>query len=195
MKLNYHNVEFVKSAVAPEGFLKDGLPQVAFAGRSNAGKSSVINCILNRRSFARVSATPGKTAHVNYFRIDQKAYFADLPGYGFAKVPDAERRRWGRLMEAYFAGGFITLGVVIIDIRRDPNRDDRTMLDWFLNSGRPFVVLANKCDKLSPTAGEKRIGELREALALPEEVPLIRFSAEKGTGKDQLMAILDGDSF
>ncbi len=189
--MNYNKVEFIKSAADAKGFIKDGLPQIAFAGRSNAGKSSVINRILNRKGFARVSATPGKTAHVNYFAIEKKVYFADLPGYGFAKVPDSEKRRWGKLMESYFAAGFITFGVLVVDIRRNANADDRTMVTWFENAGCPYVVLANKCDKLSPTAGRKRVEGLREELGCSEGVEIIRFSAEKGEGKDRLVAMIE----
>ena len=102
MPLNFNKAEFVRSAGEPKDFLRDGLPQFAFAGRSNVGKSSVINRLLNRKNFARVGATPGKTSQVNYFRIDGKLYFTDLPGYGYAKVSKEERDRWGRLMESYF---------------------------------------------------------------------------------------------
>ena len=189
--MNYNKVEFIKSAADTKGFIKDGLPQIAFAGRSNAGKSSVINRVLNRKGFARVSATPGKTAHVNYFAIEKKVYFADLPGYGFAKVPDSEKRRWAKLMESYFAAGFITFGVLVVDIRRNANDDDRTMVTWFENAGCPYVVLANKCDKLSPTAGNKRVEELRAELGCSEGVQIIRFSAEKGEGKDKLVAMIE----
>ena len=100
--MNLQNVEFVRSAAEPQGFFRDGLPQIAFAGKSNVGKSSVINCLLQRKNFARVGEAPGKTIHVNYFRVDGKAYFVDLPGYGFAKVSRGEKERWGRLMESYF---------------------------------------------------------------------------------------------
>ncbi len=189
--MNYNKVEFVKSAADARGFINDGLPQIAFAGKSNAGKSSVINRVLNRKGFARVSATPGKTAHVNYFAIEKKVYFADLPGYGFAKVPDSEKRRWAKLMEAYFAAGHITYGVLVVDIRRSASEDDRTMVRWFENAGCPYIVLANKCDKLSPTAGNKRVEELRAELGCSEGTQIIRFSAEKGEGRDKLIAEIE----
>ena len=191
MKLNVNKVEFIKSAASPAAFIRDGRPQVAFAGKSNSGKSSVINCILNRKRFARISATPGKTAHVNYFLVDQRLYFTDLPGYGFAKVPDAEKKRWGELMEAFFSEDRVRLGVIILDIRRDPSRDDRTMADCFERLNCPYLVLANKCDKLSPTAGEKRMIEIREALQLADTVPVIRFSAEKGEGRAVLLSAIE----
>ena len=127
MAVNFNRVEFVLSAASPSGFIRDGLPQLAFAGRSNVGKSSVINRLVNRKNFARVGASPGKTAQINYFRLDKRAYLVELPGYGYAKVSKAERGRWGRLMEAYFASGLITWGVMIVDARHRPTADDVTM--------------------------------------------------------------------
>ena len=189
--MNYNNIEFIKSVTEPGGFIMDRRPQIAFAGKSNSGKSSVINCVLNRRGVARVSATPGKTVHINYFLIDKKAYFTDLPGYGFAKVPDSEKKRWARLVEEYFAGGFITLGVLVTDIRREASDDDRMMVKWFEDSGSPYVVLANKCDKLSETAGNKRTEEIRKELACGENAQIIRFSAEKNVGRPQLLARIE----
>ena len=138
---NLHNVEFLRSAVRESDFPADGLPQVVFAGKSNVGKSSVINKLLNRKNFARVSAQPGKTIHINYFVIDKKMYLVDLPGYGYARVSKAEQQRWGELMETYFALGLLTLGIQIVDIRHKPTRDDMTMAEWFRASGRPWVVI------------------------------------------------------
>ena len=121
-----------------------------FAGKSNVGKSSVINRLLNRKNFARVGSQPGKTIHVNYFKIDGRCWFVDLPGYGYAAVAKAERDRWARLMESFFAEPEqISLGVHIVDARHKPTADDVTMSGWFKDSGRPFVVVANKVDKLS----------------------------------------------
>ena len=149
MGINFNKAEFILSAVQPGAFLRDGRPQVAFAGRSNVGKSSVINRLLNRKNFARVGATPGKTTQVNYFLIDGRIYFTDLPGYGYAKVSKEERDRWGRLMENYFQEqGLITLGVLIVDARHKPTADDVTMCTWFNESGCPLIFLANKLDKL-----------------------------------------------
>ena len=122
MTINFNKAEFVLSATTQNAFIRDGRPQVTFAGRSNVGKSSVINRLLNRKNFARVGATPGKTSQVNYFRIDGKLYFTDLPGYGYAKVSKEERDRWGRLMESYFQEpGLISLGVLIVDARHKPS--------------------------------------------------------------------------
>ena len=187
--MNLHNAEFIKSAAAPAGFIRDGRPGIAFAGKSNVGKSSVINRILNRKNFARVGASPGKTIHVNYFLIDKTAYFVDLPGYGYAKVTKDERDRWGRLMESFFAEPqLISLGVMIVDSRHKPTADDVTMAEWFKSTGRPFVIVANKLDKLKKSEIEPNLALIRETLTLTENTRLIPFSAEKGTGKDELLS-------
>ena len=189
--LNVNKAEFVKSAAAPAQFIRSSVPKAAFAGKSNVGKSSVINRLLNRKNFARVGAQPGKTVHVNYFFIDGKLYLVDLPGYGFAKVSQAERDRWGKLMEDFFADpGLFDLGVMIVDARHKPTADDLTMAEWFKNSGKAFVVAANKLDKLKKSEIEPNLALIRETLGLPETVPVIPFSAEKGQGREQLLAEL-----
>ena len=187
MPIRFENVEFIRSAAGSDGFLRDGLPQMAFAGRSNVGKSSVINRLVSRKNMARVGASPGKTAQINYFRIDGQAYLVDLPGYGFAKVSKAERDRWGRLMEAYFASGLIRLGVMIVDARHKPTADDQTMARWFRDTGCPVLVVPNKLDKLKKSQVEPSLACIRETLDLPEGVPVIPFSAEKGTGRMELI--------
>ena len=187
---NLHNVEFLRSAVKESDFPRDGLPQVVFAGKSNVGKSSVINKLLNRKNFARVSAQPGKTIHINYFVIDKQLYLVDLPGYGYARVSKAEQQRWGELMETYFAEGLLTLGIQIVDIRHKPTRDDVTMADWFRASGQPWVVIANKLDKIKKSQLEGNLAVIRQTLLLPEDVPVIPFSAEKGDGRDQVLALI-----
>ena len=185
--MNFNNVEFLTSAANPKGFPARKFPEIAFAGKSNVGKSSVINRILNRKNFARVGEKPGKTIHVNYFTIDNKCYFVDLPGYGYAKVSQAERDRWGRLMEDYFASDRIDLGIFIVDARHAPTNNDITMARWFLESGCPFVVVANKLDKLKKSEIEPNMQTIREDLELPDDCPVIPFSAEKGTGKEELL--------
>lgn len=186
---NVNKAKFVKSAADPAGFIRDELPNIVFSGKSNVGKSSVINRLLNRKNFARVGQSPGKTIHVNYFLIDEKAYFVDLPGYGYAKVSVKERDRWGKLMERFLAvEGLIDLGVMIVDARHKPTADDVTMAQWFKSTQCPMVVVANKCDKLKKSEIEPNMALIRETLELPEGVPLIPFSAEKGNGKDALMA-------
>jgi GTP-binding protein len=185
--MNFNNVEFLISAAAPRQFPAARLPEIAFAGKSNVGKSSVINRILNRKNFARVGDKPGKTIHVNYFTVDKQCYFVDLPGYGYAKVSQAEKDRWGKLMEDYFAANRITLGILIVDSRHAPTNNDITMARWFLDSGCPFVVVANKLDKLKKSEIEPNLATIRKDLELPEDCQVIPFSAEKGTGKDDLV--------
>lgn len=186
--LNVNKAEFVKSAASPAQFIRSSVPAVVFAGKSNVGKSSVINRMLNRKNFARVGAQPGKTVHVNYFLIDGKLYFVDLPGYGYAKVSQSERERWGKLMENFFATeGLIDLGVMIVDARHKPTADDVTMAEWFKSSGCRLVVVANKLDKLKKSEIEPNLALIRETLTLPETVPLIPFSAEKGQGRELLL--------
>ena len=188
--MNFNFVEFLISAASPNNFPINRLPEIAFAGKSNVGKSSVINRILQRKNFARVGEKPGKTIHVNYFVIDRKCYFVDLPGYGYAKVSQAEKDRWGRLMEDYFASQRIDLGVFIVDARHAPTNNDITMARWFIDSGCPFVVVANKLDKLKRSEIEPNLLRIREDLELPEDCRIIPFSAEKGTGRDELVQII-----
>lgn len=185
--MNLNHVEFLISAASTAGFPKNRLPEIAFAGKSNVGKSSVINRILNRKNFARVGDKPGKTIHVNYFTVDAKCYFVDLPGYGFAKVSQSEKDRWAKLMESYFAADRIDLGVLIVDARHAPTNNDITMARWFIDSGCPFVVVANKLDKLKKSEIEPNLLTIRQDLELPEDCPVIPFSAEKGTGKEELL--------
>ena len=188
MSINVQKAEFILSAASPKDFRRDALPQVAFAGRSNVGKSSVINRLLNRKNFARVGAAPGKTTQINYFKIDNAFYLVDLPGYGYARVSKGERDRWGRLMEGYFADPeLMTLGVMIVDARHKPTADDCTMAQWYRGAGCPFLVVANKLDKLKKSEVEGNLQRIRETLELGEEDMVIPFSAEKGTGRDELL--------
>lgn len=188
-ELNINKAEFIKSAAAPSGFIRDALPNIVFSGKSNVGKSSVINRLLNRKNFARVGQSPGKTVHVNYFLIDKKVYFVDLPGYGYAKVSKAERERWGKLMEQFFAvDGLIDLGVMIVDSRHKPTADDVTMAEWFKSTGCPLVVVANKADKLKKSEIEPNLELIRLTLGLDDSTPLILFSAENGSGREALMS-------
>lgn len=185
--MNFHNVEFLISAAFARNFPSKSLPEIAFAGKSNVGKSSVINRVLLRKNFARVGEKPGKTIHVNYFTIDNKCYFVDLPGYGYAKVSQSEKDRWGKLMEDYFAANRIDLGIFIVDARHAPTNNDITMARWFMDSGCPFVVVANKLDKLKKSEIEPNLRTIREDLELPDNCEVIPFSAEKGTGRDELV--------
>ena len=188
--MNFQNVEFLISAASPKDFPANRLPQFAFAGRSNVGKSSVINRLLQRKNFARVGDKPGKTVHVNYFTLDGMCYLVDLPGYGFAKVSAGEKERWGQLMEDYFAANRITLGILIVDYRHPPTNNDITMARWFLDSGCPFAVVANKMDKLKKSELEPNLKLIRQDLELPDTCPVIPFSAEKGDGRDALVKLI-----
>ena len=190
MAINFNKVEFILSAASEKQFVRDGMPQLAFAGRSNVGKSSVINRLVNRKNFARVGASPGKTSQINYFKIDGKLYLVDLPGYGYAKVSKTERDRWGKLMENYFqSAGLIHLGVQIVDARHKPTADDVTMHDYFVQTGCPVVIVANKLDKLKAREIEPNLAQIRETLSLRDDELVIPFSAEKGTGKEQKIRI------
>ena len=187
--MNIHNVKFIRSVASLSDCPGDGLPQVAFAGRSNVGKSSVINRLLLRKNFARVGEAPGKTTHINYFLLDEALYLVDLPGYGYAKVPQAEKERWAKLIEGYFADpGWITLGVLIVDARHKPTENDITMARFFQETGKPYLVVANKLDKLKKSEVEPNLALIRETLGLDDGVELIPFSAEKGTGREALLA-------
>lgn len=189
--MNIHNVEFIRSVVSVADCPKDPLPQIAFAGKSNVGKSSVINRLLQRRNFARVGQAPGKTTHINFFKLDEKAYLVDLPGYGYAKVSEKEKARWGRLMEAYFAApDTMDYGVMIVDSRHKPTANDITMAECFKATGKPFVIVANKLDKLKKSEIEPNLACIRATLELPENVEIIPFSAENGAGRDALLAFV-----
>ena len=186
--INLQMAEFVRSAAKKEDFPRDGLPQIVFSGRSNVGKSSVINRLLGRKNFARVGSAPGKTTHINYFKIDGKFYLVDLPGYGYAKVSQAEKARWGRLIQAWFDDpSLMTLGCMLVDARHKPTADDCTMGNWFKETGRPFVVVANKLKK---SEIEPNLQRIRDTLELDESVKVIPFSAEKGEGRDALLGEL-----
>ncbi|WP_251446440.1 ribosome biogenesis GTP-binding protein YihA/YsxC [Vermiculatibacterium agrestimuris] len=191
MTLNVQKAEFIRSAAGAKDFPRDGLPQVAFAGRSNVGKSSVINRLLNRKTFARVGSAPGKTTHINYFLIDQKLYLVDLPGYGYAKVSQAEKERWAKLIQSWFDDpALMTLGILIVDARHKPTANDISMAEYFKASGKPWVVVANKLDKLKKSEIEPNLVQIRDTLELPDTVKVIPFSAEKGTGREALWGLL-----
>ena len=186
--LNLQKAEFLISITDVNKVPQDGLPQIVFSGKSNVGKSSVINRVLQRKNFARVGESPGKTTHINFFRIDGKCYFVDLPGYGYAKVPKTEKERWAKLMEQYFAHPeWISLGILIVDARHKPTENDVTMAKYFQDSGRSFLVVANKLDKLKKSELEPNMALIRQTLDLSDETKLIPFSAEKGTGRDELV--------
>ena len=190
--MNFQKVSFVLSAASAKDFRRDGLPQIVFAGKSNVGKSSVINRVLQRKNYARVGESPGKTVHINYFLVDETAYLVDLPGYGYAKVPMSEKERWAKLMETYFAEeGLITLGIMIVDARHAPTALDKVMADYFKSSGSPFIVVANKMDKLKKSEIEPNMQRIADDLGLPDICNVLPFSAEKGTGREDLVGLIE----
>jgi GTP-binding protein len=189
------SAEFVTSAAARVGFPAEGLPEIAFVGRSNVGKSSLLNKLANRRALARTSATPGKTRLVNFFRIERRErpplLFVDLPGYGWARVARKERAEWQRLIEGYLAGRSPLRAVLLlIDARRDPGDDERDFLPWLAERGMVVRLVVTKFDKLRPAEREKRLRAITQELGIPREA-LVLTSAESGAGIDELWAEID----
>lgn len=191
--INYHNARFLLSAALPNQIPSYSLPEFAFAGRSNVGKSSLINKFLNRKSIARVSATPGKTITINYYDIDSAYYLVDLPGYGYAKAARSEKDRWNRLIEHYFQSNRdIKMVFSLIDMRHPPTADDQMMLDFLIQSDLPFTVVLTKSDKLKKKSQrEARLAGFETELALPDGVKVIPFSAETGEGVEPLRDLIE----
>lgn len=186
--MNFNKAEFIRSAASAKDFPKDQTPRILFAGRSNVGKSSTINTLLQRKNFARVSASPGKTVFVNLFRIDDSLWFVDLPGYGYAKVSQREKERFSQLIEEYMNADRENVGraYLIVDARHKPTADDVMMAQWFRAYQVPMAVIANKCDKLKKSEFEPNMDRIRQVLELTEEEPLLPFSAEKATGREEV---------
>ena len=176
--------KYIISAASAAQFIRDNKPKIVFAGRSNVGKSSVINRLTGNGKLAKVGNTPGKTSQVNYFLIDDAFYFVDLPGYGYAKVSHAERERWGRLMESFFdEPEHISLGVLVVDARHEPTALDIQMAQYFQQLCLPWTVLANKTDKLKPRQIEASVETIRETLVLDPSVACVPFSSQNGEGQ------------
>ncbi len=189
--MNYHKVQFLTSYGRADQLPPSEKPEVVFAGRSNVGKSSLINRLFQQKGLARVSATPGKTATINFFGT-QSLIFADLPGYGYAKVSRGEKLRWAALMEGYFAQDRdIALVLSLMDSRHPPSREDLGMLDFLVDQELPFVVVLTKIDKLSPRQRQERLEAFRRELPFGEELTLLPFSAETGEGREALCEIID----
>lgn len=189
--MNYHKVKFLTSFGSMGQLPPSQKPEVVFAGRSNVGKSSLINRLFNQKSLARVSATPGKTATINFFETEN-LIFADLPGYGYAKVSRGEKRRWAELIEGYFAQERdIALVLSLVDSRHPPTRDDRMMVEFLIENQLPFVIILTKIDKLSPRQREERLKAVREELPCGDQLTLLPFSAQTGEGREELCALLD----
>ena len=189
--MNYHNVVFETSFGKASQLTQSDLVEIAFAGRSNVGKSSLINKIFNRRALARVSAVPGKTATINFFRLENVC-FADLPGYGYAKVSHGEKERWGDLIETYFnSERRIGLVFQLIDMRHAPTKDDLMMVDFLIENEFPFVVVLTKKDKLSKKQQEERLRALQTELPCADQIHMVPFSAMNGDGVEEQRAIID----
>ena len=187
MKIN--SAEFVKSVASPAGLPDDGLPEIAFAGRSNVGKSSLLNRLLNRKQLAKTSRTPGKTTNLNYFRINNALYFVDLPGYGYARRSHQERERWGNLIEAYLKDRDSLKGIVqLLDVRHDPSAQDLELLRWLLHVRKPFLVAGTKADKLSGSRLPARLRQTGDILKGIGSIDLLPFSATTGRGRDAVWA-------
>jgi GTP-binding protein len=194
MKLNLNNVNLKISAGHPKQIPSDRIPQIAFSGRSNVGKSSLINSLLGRKSLARVSGEPGKTITINFYDIDKKLFLVDLPGYGFAKRPPQEKEKWSTLTDGYFTANKnidrVALILQLIDLKVGPTKDDVMMLNYLAQTELPFAVVATKADKLNKTEREKALAALATHPAIPTDTPVIPFSALKGEGKEEVWKII-----
>ena len=168
------------------------LPEVAFAGKSNVGKSSLINGLMNRKSLARTSSQPGKTQTINFYNINKAMYLVDLPGYGYAKVPESEKRKWGKMIERYLQGSKQLKAVfLLIDIRHDPSANDKTMYDWISYQGYEPVIIATKLDKLKKTQVKKHVEAIRKGLDLPQQAKVFPYSAVTKQGRDEIWEYMD----
>ncbi|KIL36392.1 GTP-binding protein [Cohnella kolymensis] len=183
--------EFVISAVGPSQFPEDGLPEVALAGRSNVGKSSLINKMLLRRNLARTSSQPGKTQTLNYYKINDDLYFVDFPGYGYARVSKTERQAWGKMIEQYLRDRDpLKLVLQLVDFRHPPSAEDQKMYQWLSHYEIPMCVVATKTDKVSRSQWPKHSKIIRQTLGMPGHVPLMLFSSETGQGRDELWSLI-----
>lgn len=190
--MNYNNVVFEKAFGTLAQLTVSDMPEVCFSGRSNVGKSSLINRVLGRKSLARVSSKPGKTVTVNFYRVDEMR-LVDLPGYGYAKVPFSERDRWSELMEGYFRSGRdIRMTFQLIDMRHPATQFDLVMLDFLQQMEIPYTIVLTKCDKLNKTEYNERLSAVREELGdLAEGIEIIPFSAQNGIGVEPLRAVIE----
>lgn len=179
--------EFVTSVMHLKQLPEESLPEIALAGRSNVGKSSLINRMLNRKAIAKTSATPGKTQMLNYYRINDAIFFVDFPGYGYAKVSKTQRRHWGGIIEKYLLERkALKLILQLIDVRHPPTKDDIAMFEWLMHYGLPICIVATKADKLPRSKVQQHLKVIRETLSMPGDMPLILFSSETGHGRDAL---------
>lgn len=184
--------EIVISAVGPNQYPTDALPEIALAGRSNVGKSSFINKMIQRKSLARTSSQPGKTQTLNFYKLNEAFYFVDVPGYGYAKVAKSERERWGKFIEEYITTREnLRVVVLLVDIRHEPTKDDQQMYQWLQYIEVPRIVVATKADKIPKGKIQKHLKQVKETLQMDKETPLIAFSSETAYGKDEAWKLLN----
>jgi GTP-binding protein len=190
--MNVTKAEIAVSAVKPEQYPDGALPEFALAGRSNVGKSSFINKMINRKNLARTSSKPGKTQTLNFYLINESLYFVDVPGYGFARVSKKEREAWGKMMETYFTTREQLRAVVlIVDLRHPPTKDDVMMYEFLKHYQIPTIIIATKADKVPKGKWQKHLKVVRETLNIMDDDELILFSAETGQGKEEAWAALE----
>ncbi len=191
LNLNFVNLAQVAGLVSQlPGDINTSLPQIALCGRSNVGKSSLINCLLGRKSLARVSAEPGKTITVNYYEVDSALYLVDLPGYGYAKRSFDERNKWKALIDKYFSLDSNILYLQLVDLKAGVTKDDAAMIEYLCECQLPFAIVCTKSDKLNKTNREKNLSEIRSNPLIPSDVEIIPFSSKNGTGKDDVWRII-----
>lgn len=182
------NASYEVTAVKPEQYPEGDIPEIAFVGRSNVGKSSIINTLVNRKNLARVGSTPGKTRQINFFNVDNVLRLVDLPGYGYANVSKEEKASWGKLADAYLSTrSQLKLIIMLVDIRHTPTKDDKVMHQWLKDTNIPYIVVTTKSDKISRAQISKRIGEIRKELELTDNISIIPFTSLKKQGKDELL--------
>lgn len=190
--MEVRNVSLEAVAVEKNQYPKSNLPEVSFVGRSNVGKSSLINTMINRKSLARTSKTPGKTRTINFYNVEDLLYFVDLPGYGYAKISRSESEKWGAMIESYLKGREQLKAIILlVDIRHEPSANDKMMYEWLKHYNHPFIVVATKADKISRGRRDKHYSVIRKALGLKRDDVLIGFSSEAKDGKDMLWEVIE----
>lgn len=168
------------------------MPEIAFAGKSNVGKSSLINTLMNRKSYARISGKPGKTQTINFYNINRALYLVDLPGYGYAKVSEQEKQKWGQMVERYLHGSKQLRAVfLLIDIRHEPSANDKMMYDWIVDQGYPPIIIATKLDKIKRSQQDKQVKAIRQGLSLPSGTAVIPFSSVTKQGRDEIWELAE----
>jgi len=186
--MNFNNANFITSALTPEQYPDSPLPEIAFAGRSNSGKSSLINCLLNRRNFAKAGKMPGKTRLINFYNIDNTLCFVDLPGYGYAKVSKSEKKSWGQVIEAYLNGREqLKFIIMLVDIRHKPTEDDKLMYEWICFKSLPYLIVAAKADKIAKSKLNENINIIKNELGCPSHIQVIPFSSVTRQGREEVL--------